>query len=297
MKASPQPQSRKNPAFTLIEVTVSIAILSIIVVVFSGVLQGVTAAWTSGQERMDNLTKARTILNRLQIDIQNFVSRDDLPNFGEDSGRSVLGFYTLQRGISSGGDNDRPLSYVEYRPELALTDQPPSLQRLSRPETYSGSSSPTFLPAPTPTIAVPASTPNPTPVPTPGDGLVTVRGLLAFAICFLHPDGKYSPSYYLDSVGRPSRATAVAVGMAVADDQTVNLLMNRGNLMTGLMNDLEIPLSVNTADFKDIWDYQLGLTENQPSGGAARLDFNHYGPTIVDGIRTFQRTFPLTPPR
>lgn len=281
----------KTRAFTLVELMVSITILTMIVIMFSQSLGSVSSVWGRAQEKMDNYTKARTLLNRLQVDFQNLVAREDLPNFGlQGSGESVLGFYTLQRGFSTGsGGNSRPLSYVEYLPgndEKGLS----VLNRLNRPFDYAAS--PDFLPAPTPDPSATPTPPSPTPVDSGSlDHVTALRGLLGFSYGFLHPDGKYSPNFYENSSGGYSRAIAVTVGLAVADNGTTELLQERGDLGR-LVQDLTLAAAPAGSNWspKAIWDYQLGLASDRPSGvSASRVTGN----LLLDSVRTFERTFPI----
>lgn len=287
--------NRRSPSesrgFTLVELMVSVTILTMIVIMFSQSLGSVTSVWGRAQEKMDNYAKARTLLNRLQVDFQNLVVRDDLPNFGaQGNGDSVLGFYTLQRGFSTGtGSNSRPLSYVEY---LSDDDENglPVLNRLNRPFDYS--SSPDFLPAPTPDPATTPQPASPTPVDSAGlDHVTALRGLLGFSYGFLHPDGEYSPNFYENSSGAYSRAVAVTIGMVVADNRTTQLLEDRGDL-NGIVQDLILaaPPAGSNWSPKAVWDYQLGLATDRPSGvSVSRISNN----LLLDSVRTFERTFPL----
>jgi prepilin-type N-terminal cleavage/methylation domain len=282
---------QESRGFTLVELMVSITILTMIVIMFSQSLGSVSSIWGRAQEKMDNYAKARTLLNRLQVDFQSLVPREDLPNFGaQGNGESVLGFYTLQRGFSSNsGGNSRPLSYVEYLPgndEKGLS----VLNRLNRPFDYAAS--PDFLPAPTPDPGATPTPPSPTPIDSGGlDHVTALRGLLAFSYGFLHPDGQYSSNFYENSSGQPSRAVAVTVGMVVVDNRTEELLEKRGDLGK-LSQDLSLsaPPSGSNWSPKAIWDYQLGLSAARPAGSSAsRITGN----LLLDSVRTFERTFPI----
>jgi len=285
-------------AFTLVELLVSITVLAIVVVMFSQSLGSILTGWSTAQEKMDNFAKARTALSRLQVDLNNLVDRGDLANFGLDGDRSVLGFYTLQRGIGSGGSDARSLSYVEYAPGDDDRGEP-ALFRYHRTFTFADGDAPEFLPAPTPS---PSSTP---PEPTPEavdtstlDDLIAVRGLVGFSYGFLHPDGNYSASYYRNSSNEPSRAIAVKVGVVITDNRTAAILEERGKL-DSLVSDLEIkdPPSGSNWSPKAIWDYQLGFSDAPPTnpGGAgsspSRVDFDDYGGRFLDSVRSFERTY------
>lgn len=289
----------KAAGMTLVEILVSVSILSMIVVMFGQILGSVSSTWTAAQEKMDNFAKARSMLNRLQVDLQSLVARTDLPNFGEERGDSVLGFYTMQRGLSGNGGNERALSYVDYRFEpTSADDKLPILRRINECQSYEEGVSPAFLPASTP---APAGTPDlhsPTPLSTGGlESAVALRGLLGFSISFLHGNGKYSSSYYRNSDGDRSTATAVTISMVVADDKTAGVLKDRGgSMLQGLVGDLAIDTG-NTGSAKALWDYQLGFSNVRPPGARARIDFDRYGVTALRGIRTFERTFPLATPR
>lgn len=285
----PARSPRFSRGFTLIELLVSMTILAMLVVLFAQALGNISSAWARGQEKMDNFAKARAMLNRLQIDLQNVVIRDDLPTFPLKDAESQLAFYTLQRGISTG--NTRALSYVNYASGLGAKID----QLLRADQAYTYTDSPAFGVAPTPSyLPTPSPTPVPAPASTPSTNLALSQGQLGFDYGFLHPDGKYSARYDRNSSNVESKAVAVTVGILVMDNKSSAILRDR-NLLDALVADFKIANPPQDEDWspKSIWEYQLGLISTSPPGGGSRISLSKYGAASLDGIRAFERTYAL----
>ncbi len=121
------PSSRRG--FTLVEMLVSISIVSFMLVVLAQVTGLTEKAWRLEQNRIDNFTKARSMLDLISDDLQRAVIRSDLPVFGTGAptvnsanGLSYFtgtvyttAFYTRIPGVPSTATTPvRDLSLVSY---------------------------------------------------------------------------------------------------------------------------------------------------------------------------------------
>ncbi len=95
--------------FTLIELVVSLAILSIILLSLAAITGDVSSRWQSAFARVNNFSKARVSLDVIGGDLARALIVPDLTTFPTAGGNSQLRVITQ---TSAGGD--RPLSLVEY---------------------------------------------------------------------------------------------------------------------------------------------------------------------------------------
>jgi len=210
-------------AFTLIEMLVAITILAAMILLFAQIFGSINHAWGRGREKMDNYAKARALLNRIQTDLQGIVVRGDLTLFPVSNGKSDFAFYTLQKGFNGGGRDIRTLSFIKY----AASKDTGEGKLIRSDKTFSSTDSPAFAAAPTPNPS-PSPVAFPTPpvqiddMPAENDSAVLSQGTLGFAYGFLHPDGKFYPTYSrTDSGGKElSKAIAVTVALAIIDNRT-----------------------------------------------------------------------------
>jgi prepilin-type N-terminal cleavage/methylation domain-containing protein len=129
-------------AFTLIEMLVSISILSLMLVAMSQITSLSEQAWRMEQNRIDNYTKARAMLNMMTDDLEHAVFRGDLPIFGTGapaaaptvsaSGFSYFptsttafttAFYTRQPGLPTTSVAVRDVSLVSYNLSTSSTEK------------------------------------------------------------------------------------------------------------------------------------------------------------------------------
>ncbi|HSI82914.1 MAG TPA: prepilin-type N-terminal cleavage/methylation domain-containing protein [Candidatus Methylacidiphilales bacterium] len=94
MKAS---HKQKLRAFTLVEVLVSVTVLSVIIVMMAQLIALVGQASANGLGRADNFTKSRAMLDLVVSDLQRAVIRRDLPIF------QVDGSYNVNAAANDGG--------------------------------------------------------------------------------------------------------------------------------------------------------------------------------------------------
>jgi prepilin-type N-terminal cleavage/methylation domain-containing protein len=127
-----KPPSSRSRAFTLIEMLVSVTIMSFMLILMSQIVGQTQSIWRAAQMRIDNFNKARSMLDLITDDLQRGVFRGDLPAFGTgapaatpaatDTGLHYFtqtsftnAFYTRRPGGGSGAAGAmRDISLVSY---------------------------------------------------------------------------------------------------------------------------------------------------------------------------------------
>ena len=104
--------------FTLVEILVSMTILSLILLTLGSMVGVVTQTWLNGINAGNNYTKARTMLTILDRDTQTMFLRRDLAAFTDSTGTlSLCSFYSAIQGQPAGGlstPDTRAVSLVQY---------------------------------------------------------------------------------------------------------------------------------------------------------------------------------------
>lgn len=239
----------KASGFTLIELLVAIAVLALMTVLLAQMLQSTSQSWLGGQARVNNFTKARSMLDLLARDIQSGVFRKDLGLFaGAQAGQPLtnVAFYTQRPGVVTGsGAQVRGVSLVQY-----TMDSSSMLKRGDLPILWDGAAT-----------DISFGSTNSLPGLVSVTSRETVPGVVGFRVLFLQKDG------YLSSTYDPANpAKGVAIGLAVIDDNTLRKLADSGKL-TALQTALNSQVS-GTNSVKADWDryLQSGMPwENYPS--------------------------------
>lgn len=91
---------RSNKAFTLVEMLVSITVLTLIVLLISRLFNSASALITSGNKRMDVDGQARPLLDRMAMDFAQMVKRSDVDYYVKSSsnaqaGNDQIAFYSV----------------------------------------------------------------------------------------------------------------------------------------------------------------------------------------------------------
>ncbi|GAT31836.1 Verru_Chthon cassette protein C [Terrimicrobium sacchariphilum] len=237
-------------AFTLVELLVAITVLALISVVLAQMLSATSQTWITGQARVNNFTKGRAMMDLLTRDLQGGLYRTDLPAFPA----GTVGFYTERPGFSSNATT-RNLSWVQY--DLGASTNT-VLQRADLAASWSSSAPPAFGDTVAPAGA------------TPRD---TAPGIVGFKVQFIYPDGSISTNYV--ATNRPRVA---AVGLAVVDDKTLELLSANPAKISALRNGFNTN-ATGTNSIKADWEKYL---KND-------LNWDAYPKTLTSGLKIFER--------
>lgn len=204
-----------HSAFTLIEVLVASAILAFLLVVFLSVASFASQAWRGSQQKMEEFSTARIVMNRIRSDIESIVIRPDLPLFPSND----MGFMTAKRGLTA-DTNARLLSYVEY----GFNSNQLSISNL--PYTFATNNSPPF------------STNFPVPIPPDFASRVTnntlANGVIGFQRSYLSKNGTWSTNfnsrYDTNTTNATNATVAVRVSLLVVSSEGLKHLQNTGKL-------------------------------------------------------------------
>lgn len=291
---NPTPPGRV--AFTLVEILVAMAILSIVAVGLLQILGFSMQTWQQGLAQTNCYTKARVVLDSATADIQRGVFRSDLKNFPTPASYTAptFTFYTRAGGVSTGSGSVRPVSLVTYQLSSSANLQG-CLLRSENTIDWGASSNLSFLQQ---LSTVPAATVPTTSVP-PNDLLS--NGIAGFEMIFLLSDGSTVLAKYYQS---PTAAQVVMIGVAAAviDDRAMTQLRpatspDFGNIQKALetaLNSNFSQMTVNSGTYtsanygrsiKEYWD-QAMVPIYQAAG---------YPKSLASGFQTFEQFVPCTP--
>jgi len=217
--------------FTLIEVLVASAILAVMLVVFLSVSNYASQAWKGSQEKMEEFSTARVVMNRIRADLESIIIRQDLPLFPN----NAMGFMTVKRGVSSDA-NTRQLSYVEY-----AANSSNQIVRSSRAYLLTGD-------------VPPFSTNSSIPAPTTTDINPLASGVIGFQSVFLNKDGTWSTNF------NSTNSVAVRVSLLVVSSDGLKYLQNAGRLsaVTAAMALTSADITNSTNSPEGIWNDRIG---------------------------------------
>ena len=108
-------------AFTLAEMLVSIAVLTLFVLIMSQLLNSEATIATLGNKRMDADSQGRSVLDRMAVDFGQMVKRSDVDYYlkggtgGSQTGNDQIAFYSQVPGYYPPSGSQSPVSLVAYR--------------------------------------------------------------------------------------------------------------------------------------------------------------------------------------
>lgn len=132
--------------FTILELLVAVAILSILVVLFSSLLSGATSATSLSNKHTEADAQARAVFDRMAIDFARMVKRPDVDYFLKSPatpqiGQDQMAAYSEVPGYYPTSNSQSPLSLIGYRINGAAGQSRNKLQRLGCGLLWNGASS------------------------------------------------------------------------------------------------------------------------------------------------------------
>src|SRR5437773_7946380 len=112
-------RAKAHCAFTLAEMLVSIAVLALIVAFVTQLVNSAATISTLGHKRMDADSQARQLFDRMAVDLNQMLTRNDVSYFL----KAADGVATNMTGTSSTGMNDRMAFFSAGPGYLASTQQ------------------------------------------------------------------------------------------------------------------------------------------------------------------------------
>jgi prepilin-type N-terminal cleavage/methylation domain-containing protein len=286
-RAIPSGKAVKPSAFTLVELLVAMAVLTILVFILAQMMSAASLSWSMGKQRIDNLTKARVFLDLVTRDMQDGIFRPDLAAFIDQAGAVASASSTSYAFYSKRmGGGARSVTLLNYKVNQSAADY--SLMRGALPINWTATP-PSFAGLNAATIGLPELG-----TMTANDYSEVAGGVVGFRIYFINSDTTASPPVnayswnYLPwsyaSLGSQKMSIAACVTLAVVDDSTQTLLNTNGQ-MSKLAASLTSPGTL-AGSLKDSWDAQIntpGFFQSFPEA------------QVRSGLKVFQRVIPLRP--
>ena len=293
---------KRNFAFTILELLVSIAVLVILILLVSRLFTSAAAVITSGNRRMDADAQLRPLFDRIAVDFSQMVRRSDLDFFGKNTaapnssggsmgGNDQIAFYSCVAGYYPTPSFQSPISLVGYRVNSDSTGRSfNKLERMSKGLIWNGVSS-SYTPilfldsASTTTIANkwPAAVSNST---TDSDYELIGPSVFRFEYYYLLSNGSLSDTPWNTSTGHTSVSgmqdvAAISVCIAIIDPKT-KVLISDSQLTTLAGRLPDFSSSMRPGDLLSQWQAVLDATTDIPRPS-------------VSAIRIYERYFYLLP--
>jgi prepilin-type N-terminal cleavage/methylation domain-containing protein len=286
-----------HPGFTLVELLVSLTILTIMLFSLAQAVAYVSQLWINGVGAIDNISKARDIVTVMDRDIQQMVLRPDTAAFvgsNTSTATPACAFYT---NVQSSGTDTRAVSLVQY--ELNPPGSPSNTSSLGR-LTYGMNFSSTI----TPIISTPAPTALTQLASASTSTETLATGVVQFQYQFVdgagtiltpQPSG-YIPYPYTGNATTPftydyinprdpANPRAVIVSIIVLSNSAYKIATQAG-LLSKLTDGTTIfsTAAPTNQTYSQVWNTTL----SNPNAAFLSLP----GP-VRAGLRVFQRYIPL----
>jgi prepilin-type N-terminal cleavage/methylation domain-containing protein len=280
--------SRRKGGFTLVELLVSMAILSLMLVTVASAISYVTGLFTSNLGAYDNFSKARVMLSVFDRDIQMMVMRRDLAAFVDNTGKPACAFYTNIEGYNPTSEA-RAISLVNYKLQTTATSS--VLNRLSYGMNYTATSA---------SVGTTGTLTQLGTLSLQTDSLAT--GVVAFQWQFVDGNGTVqtptsSANAFLYNYQAPGLATnyrTVVVSMVVLSSSAYTIATQSGTL-SKLTDSTSIFPTTAPANltYSQVWNSILAGTPVSPANAANVTALLAEPAPVRAGIEVIQRYIPL----
>jgi prepilin-type N-terminal cleavage/methylation domain-containing protein len=275
---------RRQSAFTLAEMLVSIAILTLLVLIVTQIVNNASTVVTSGNKRMDVDSQARPLLDRMAVDFAQMVKRADVDYYLKTTSITQLGndqiaFFGTVPGYYPPTGSQSPLSLVAYR----VTD-PNKVERLGKGLLWNSvsSTSPSmvFLP-----LTITDTWPAATNSNADTDYEPVAPNVFRFEYYYLLKNNTLSITPWDVGAGHSSPVgmqdvAAISVAIAAIDPKSRALLTDAQ--LTALAAGMDdFATSMGAGGLTAQWQSALDGTANMPRSAVA-------------GVRLYQRHFYLS---
>jgi prepilin-type N-terminal cleavage/methylation domain-containing protein len=220
----PPPSSQR--CFTLIEMLVAVSVMSLMLFMMAVITGTVEQAWRMEQNRIDNFSKARSMVDMVTDDLQRAVIRGDLPVFGAGAPTNsptatssglyyftgttfTNAFYTRMPGIPSVATSQvRDLSLVSYALNTTNSSDKIVLQRSDLAVPWTSAQNVAFQGDMSTLLA------NATP-------REVAPGVVGFRLAFRRADGTMIDESQYTGFNSTNPVVAVDVGLAVIGSRSL----------------------------------------------------------------------------
>lgn len=274
---------RSDAAFTLVEMLVSIAVLTLIVLSVARLFDNVATLTTAGSKRMEADGQARPLLDRLAIDFARMLRRSDVDYYlktpaNVQTGNDQIAFYSEVPGYYPSTGSQSPISLVSYRINAQF-----KVERLGKGLLWNGVS-----PGSTPIAFLPLTIAASWPAATNGtadpDYEMAAANVFRLEYFYCLTNGKLSLTPWDTDAGHTAvngmqDVTAISVAIAAIDPKSRALLSDTQlATVTARMNDFALPMGPGALLAR--WQEALNATNDMPR-------------SAISGVRIYQRSLPL----
>lgn len=302
------------PAFTLVELLVAMAVLVILVLLVSQLVNNASITTLNSRKHLDADSEARMVFDRMGYDFARMPKRTDLDYifFSNQEGNDKMFFYSEAPGYdTSVAALESTTSLVGYRVNSSL-----QLERLGKALTWDGNAS-GVNPGGEVFLSYPAGSNTPDPSTTldgvwpaiiggapnyngvdPNGYHVIADGVFRMEFCFQQKDGAYvlpTQSHPTPAFNIPSNVSAIVVALGILDP-TSRVIVSNSN---GLVSALKAPQTGGGAQNNPALPDTLPLSQLMAETWTAAINTPTFAQTTgipkaaASQIRIYQRTFYL----
>jgi prepilin-type N-terminal cleavage/methylation domain-containing protein len=282
-------------AFTLLEIMVSVVVLTILIVIMSRIVSSASTITTLGNKRMDTDSQVRPLFDRMAVDLSQMIKRTDVDYYvkgpldletasnAQHGPNDHLAFFCQAEGYYPSTGSKSPISLVAYR----VNDNNGSatynkMERLGKGLLWNGASSankPILFGLQAIANNWPAATDNVTADPDSDYELIAPQ-IFRFEYFYLLKTGAISN---LPGAQGMQDAAAIVATMAAIDPKS-KMLLSDAQIATliGRLVDFDPTIHTKIPDLPTNWQTALDGTTDMVR-------------PAISGIRLYQRSFYLLP--
>ncbi|HWM24828.1 MAG TPA: prepilin-type N-terminal cleavage/methylation domain-containing protein [Chthoniobacterales bacterium] len=275
---------RSDAAFTLVEMLVSMAVLTLIVLSVARLFDNAATLTASGNKRMEADGQARSLLDRLAIDFAQMLRRSDVDYYLKtpahiQPGNDQIAFYSEVPGYYPSTGSQSPISVVSYR-----INAQHRMERLGKGLLWNGvspgSTPMAFLP-----LTIAATWSAATDDTADSDYEIAAGNVFRLEYFYRLTNGNLSVTPWDTNAGHSAvdgmqDVAAISIAIAAIDPKSRVLLSNTQLAsLTARLSDFA--LSMEPGAMLAQWQEALNATNDMPR-------------SAISGIRIYQRSFPLS---
>src|SRR5262249_54590644 len=275
---------RSCTAFSLAELLASIAVLTLLVLIASRMVNSAANIATIGYRRMDAESQVRPVFDRMASDFAQMIKRTDVDYYVKSDvvnelGNDRLAFFSNSPGYYPSGGSQSPVSVISYRINTSNSSSSFNrMERMSKGLVWTGVS-----PINTPVLfglqAIVTNWPAATDSSLPDfDYELIAPQIFRFEYFYLLKTGLISDTPGADGM---QDVSAISVVVAAVDEKSRQLLSeSQITTLIGRLKDFDS--SKPNSDLAASWQSALDQTSDMPR-------------TAISGVRIYQRYFNLLP--
>jgi Tfp pilus assembly protein PilE len=282
---------KKSDAFTIIELLVSVAVLTVLVLLASRLFNSAAILTTSGNKRMDADAQLRPLFDRMTLDFSQMLKRPDIDYYLKSSanpqaGNDQMAFYSAVTGYHPSSGSQSPISVVSYRINSNSGSTTfNKFERMAKGLVWNGASA-----SDTPVVFLPLTIASTWPAATNGNSdsefELIAPYVFRFEYYYLLRNGSLSETPWNTSAGHGSitglqDVAAISVCVATIDPKS-RVLVSDSQITTLAGRLIDFSTSMVPGDLLSQWQTALDGTIDMPR-------------PAISAVRTYERYFYLLP--